>query len=508
MARPPRAPGRRASFGQVVHQTGRRKRGIEVEMKDSETNRNSDALPAIRSPLWSSFAIVALAALIGAAMAFAAAELLPAQYRATGQIFIDTSSQSVNDIGRVGQTQAALAASNQVLSEAAKSLDLPATALRGKVSAVFASEAAYITLSATGSNAKEAALRVVAVERAYEGASTAQHQAQYQDAARRLKDQGNSLAKDLTNVQKSLAANPSDVALTYQQNLVSRQLTDASNRLAEATLSANSVGSGVALFEVPDAEASVRSPRPLVVCVAGLILGILVGSLISWLRWQARRQQTVPAHGRPPSYLGTLLGPEVTAESLRETGRRVLGGMPLGAQVLAVVLSTDSGYTAWQAVHGLATALRKAGEDLLIIDSDPRGAAYRALVDAESEAGPSTVSAERGLGARQRRPELSRLQRGGRLSAEELDELLQSPSNSGRLAVFIMGSVVGPSSRRVLARADAVVLLAERDRLPAAGLALQGALASSTIPLVGYVSFTADLPVAAGERGEDVFTMA
>jgi len=91
------------------------------------------------------------------------------------------------------------------------------------------------------------------------------------------------ITTDLANAQKGLLATPSDPRLNALQTSLNKQLTDTYDRIAEAGIAADSVGTGVGLFEPPDIPSVPTSPMPAVAAVIGFVLGGFVGALLALL---------------------------------------------------------------------------------------------------------------------------------------------------------------------------------------------------------------------------------
>jgi uncharacterized protein involved in exopolysaccharide biosynthesis len=144
--------------------------GEEV-MIDSDSGREvwpTRQPPSLQRALLRHAWLIPVSGLLVALLAYVVAGRQTPTYTAVGRIFlaasVPVSGQPTEDIARIGATQATMLVSNVVIRDAEKTVNLHAGALTGKVNAVFATEASYITLSVSAPTAKDAALRAIDVE--------------------------------------------------------------------------------------------------------------------------------------------------------------------------------------------------------------------------------------------------------------------------------------------------------------------------------------------------------
>jgi hypothetical protein len=416
-------------------------------------------------------------------------------YTAAGRIFLATETpvngQSATDIARAGQTQAALITSSLVTREAATAVNLSSTELTGKVKADFATEASYITLSVTAGTAKDAALRAVAVERAYERVSLTQRQAQYLAVKDSLQGRLTTITADLSNVQKSLIATPSDPRLNAQLTSLTKQLADASDKMAAAGIAADSAGTGVGLFEPPDVPSAPTSPKPALAAVIGLALGGFLGALLAWLLPRIHERRAIPPldiMGLRP--LGELDGDGLGADSAADAALSVLLELPPGGQVMALLPAAGEPIAPQSALR-LATALSAHGQSVVLVDGDSRRTLTTA-VDARQGGGRDRFPPTEGLPPSDGSNSASlRLVPAGAPGASlwpsDVDALIGRLRKSYHLVVVVTGPLSKPDTRLLLSRSDIGLLVFDSrpDSIPPFDMA---SLHRVKTPVVGYIA--------------------
>jgi uncharacterized protein involved in exopolysaccharide biosynthesis len=415
-------------------------------------------------------------------------------YTAVGQIYlaagVPVSGQPTEDIARTGATQATMLTSNVVIRDAEKAANLPMGSLRDRVAAVYAKEASYITLSVTARTAKDAALWTVAVERAYERASLTQRQAQYLAIRNSLQDQIATVTTDLVNVQKGLQTAPSDARLNAQQTSLTKQLTDATDKMSEAALAANSVGTGVGLFAPPDTPSVPTSPKPILTAIIGLLLGALLGSLLAWLLARLGERGAAPTLATLGlRRLGELGGDEIGSDSATaDAALSVLLELPPGGQVIAL-LSTAGSPTTVASGFELAASLDADGQSAAVVDGIPQE------ISALEESGRGRDATER-PGATEYQAADGRTAGlwvvpssvlGVPMWPNDVDNLIRQLRVSFQFIFVATGPLSRPESRLLLSRADVGVLVLN-DGVASLAAPEVAWLRRLSTPLVGYIA--------------------
>jgi len=407
------------------------------------------------------YAVPALG-VVFAVLAFVVSKSMSPTYTADGRVFLDTSAQlsgqQAQDIVRLGQTQAALLTSNMVFGDAGRTLGISEATLRKSVKAVFASEAAYITVSANARRPDEATLRVVAVERAFERASGAQRQAQFVAAASSLRDLQTNLGTQLNIVQRSLQSSPSDARLLAQQAALSKQMSDVADKLSAQVVAQDTAGTGVSLFEAPLTPKDPSSPRAAVAAEIAFLFGALLGGAATWVVTgrRARRSEPVIESSDMPA-LGWLppanASPKPTVTE--DTALALMLELPSGARTVALVPIGDYSIAPCPAEE-LAAGIRFQGQRAFVLDSASAAVPMPILDRPPAEGLPRRELNVEDL-AQSRPDEHLATVNWSRMA--DVDQLFKALRELEALTLITVGELSKLSTQLVLSRSDAAVLI-------------------------------------------------
>jgi hypothetical protein len=306
-----------------------------------------------------------------------------------------------------------------------------------------------------------------------------------------MQDQVATLTTDLANIQKGLQATLSDARLLAQQTSLTKQLTDASDKMSEAGLSANSVGTGVGLFAPPDTPSAPTSPRPALAAVIGLFLGSFLGGLLAWLLARLHDRRTTPTLATLGlRRLGRLDGHGTGNDLMAaDAALSVVLELPPDGQVIAL-LPAGNATTAMSGLE-LATALDATGQSVAVLDG------ARATESTTEGGGGGRDAKGRPAAARHLASDpdapvsalkvFPRGPPGAPLWPSDMDNLIGQLRKSYQIVVVATGPMSSPESRLLLSRSDVgVLVLAEGvEALPPADVAWLRRVAT---PVVGYLA--------------------
>ena len=251
-----------------------------------------DAGPGLFDSLWRHKWLVALAVLLGMAVAYGWSSRQPVRYEATLQLDFSSvvaQGSSDQDPDRLLRNQVELLNSPAVLSEVGVLSDRPLTRaqVKDRVSVEAAGDSDTITIRALDATPRQAGRLAELVPVAYQRVLD-ERAKRTKTSLQRAQDEA---AANLKKIQAALSATPSDVSLLADRDAASAALRQAAeNKQAAARLVADQAA--VAAAQDNDAEVGDQpaQPQPARAAAVGALLGLAVGvALVSWRTGQQLR---------------------------------------------------------------------------------------------------------------------------------------------------------------------------------------------------------------------------
>ena len=252
-----------------------------------------DAGPGLFDSLWRHKWLVALAVLLGMAVAYGWSSRQPVRYEATLQLFPGAqgtqNSSGDEDPDRVLRNQVELLNSPAVLNQVAvlSGRGLTRAQARDRVSVEAAGDADVITIRALDATPRQAAQLAELVPKAY-------RQTIRERTARRVAEleqtQKHAVA-DLARIQKALQAKPGDALLLADRAAANQELQQAAGDI-RAAKQLGAAQEAMAAPQTADAEVGDQpaQPQPARAAAVGALLGLAVGvALVSWRTGQQLR---------------------------------------------------------------------------------------------------------------------------------------------------------------------------------------------------------------------------
>ncbi len=364
--------------------------------------------PGLVASLWRYRLVIVAVTAMAAVVGYGAGLLLPARYEAQAKVYLrDPGSPAVLTLGGSSQsqsgdhavfmaTQADLASSDLVLVRALQLLNRPGPTddLGRSVVVAPAGDLSSIVIRSTAADPVDAADVANAVGTAYEQVAGERVAA---DSKKVIAGLQQVMAQreaefDALQAQIGQAPVPDQAALQRKALHVGDQIGALQVDQSEIASQAAVYGSGVQSFIQAVPPAAESQPRPLLIGLAGAVVGLLATS--SWAWWAAGRNRRVEAD----EDAGAILGVPLLGETPRLEGKRrgpgvssaqggadridpeayhfVLAGVEhalskVGGKVVAVA-STGSGDGKTTTVFNLAVAAKREGRKVLLIDGDDR----------------------------------------------------------------------------------------------------------------------------------------
>src|SRR4051812_30430839 len=387
--------------------------GLQGSLGDSQALPRTNEFQAFANMLRRRKWIVVVVMLFGGANAFAYASLQKNVYQASALMRVDTAggagisySDQINASIALAKTFVVEITNGGFIQQAAKSLKTTPGNLSSRVSASVVTDAPLIRIRVTGASPKAA--RTLAQN--YANYSVAAIKAQYVAGAKEqvgaLQAQSDTLSNRIhklvarQNVSTAAASAQLDdqiAALRNSRSQLAQQiaiaLADGGRQSTSVQLAAPATGGGTPI-----------SPRLTFDVILGLLVGLLAGVLLAWVRDQLDRSihdlDEVEQGTRHPvlatvplvrDHLDGQNGVLANAyDVLRVSAGIVAGNGASRAQVIAIT-SAREGEGKSSTVIGLGRSLVRSGRRVLLIDADLRRAGLSHQLDLVGQAGLTEV---------------------------------------------------------------------------------------------------------------------
>jgi Mrp family chromosome partitioning ATPase/capsular polysaccharide biosynthesis protein len=489
--------------------------------------------PGIIGSLWRYRLVVLVVTVLAGVVGFAVPLLLPAHYEAQASLYLrdpgtpavlnlgGSASSSSGDHALFMATQAGLAGSDEVLARALQSLNRPGTPddVRKSVVVEPSTDLASLTIRATGSSPTDAADLANAVGTSYQQAAADRTAAASRAAIAGLvqvMDQRNTELDAL--LAQSAQARPADQATIERKaqhvaDLIGELQVDQDDIAAQAAV----YGSGVESFQQATPPVASSRPAPLLLALAGAVLGLLVAG--GWAWWAASRNRRVEAEGDAGGILGVPLLGETPRLGVRLGGK---GGPWSAAQLdpvaaesyhfvltslehalsrvdgrVVAVASARPGDGRTVTVLNLALAARREGRTVLLVDADERTRGLSALsrtyehfdvVGANRDGGKQPALTADGtvlqVGPQERNGHHPALF----YRSTDFGEIISRSGEPADLVLMDTPALLGNSEAvPIVDRADGVLLVVDRGTSLADLRRARERLAFTDTPLLGYL---------------------
>lgn len=353
-----------------------------------------DFLPSsdqrIRAVLWRGKHLIAISTIVAILLAVVLTLRSEKVYEATGIIQVSVPSQSsgqetTSTNEALAQNFATLLVSPGFLNAIRSKVDgggLSTHALQGRLSASAAQQTALVELHATGPSPQAAQKLAVQVADAF--LSELQKEAYTQAARQQAQIQATiaNLSAEIAKLQRSSTAGVPPTSEQISSLEASRQAL--SSQSAGLVANALARGTSATVSAPPVASASPVKPRPLLNLIAGVLLGLLVGVGLVWLREQLRpwlrsaEEATavldVPLLASIPLRPALKEKDPILQESYEVLRANLFLAMNDTSRPLITVIGPNPKVGKTATVEGLAHVTARGGHNVLIIDGDMRAA--------------------------------------------------------------------------------------------------------------------------------------
>lgn len=356
--------------------------------------------------LWRGRALIALSLVFALAGAFAATALSTKVYQATAILEIGRNSASGPESSLATQ-QASQSLAKQYASLLGSSSFLArlrthvrgvpnADALEERVDATALEETGLIELSAEGSSP-------VAAIRLADSTANGFLELLRSDAARVADQQQAQGIKRIAAIVSELTAlgRGGDAEIAAQRAALEAERAAVTEQLA--TAQARTIAQAVSLAAPPAAADAPVRPRRMLNLLAGILLGLMVGVGLAWLRarleqglesaMEAQETLGVPVLGSIPLRRRFSPHDPILEEAFEMLRSNVLFRLEQDGAQAIMFASHRSGEGKTSTVHGLASATARAGKRVLVIDGDLRLRELSVRLGFQSSPGLSSVAA-------------------------------------------------------------------------------------------------------------------
>jgi capsular exopolysaccharide synthesis family protein len=370
--------------------------GLQAPMRDGELPPRANEFQAFASMLRRRKWIVLLVMLFGGANAFAYASLQTNVYQASVLMRVETAggagisySDQINASISLAKTFVVEITNGGFIQQAARKLKTPPGEIRSRVSAGVVTDAPLIRISVTGKSPKSSRELAQSYADYSVSAIKAQYIASAREQAAGLQAQSDTLSARVRKLvaRKSVSDAATAAQLDDQIEALRGSRTELAQQIAIALADGGRQSTSVQLAAPATAGLSPISPRLTFDVLLGLLVGLLAGVLLAWVRDQLDRSihdldeveqgcrqpvlATVPLVRDP---LGASSGVLANAfDVLRVSAGIIAGSGSRRAQVVAIT-SAREGEGKSSTVIGLGRSLVRSGRRVLLIDADLRRA--------------------------------------------------------------------------------------------------------------------------------------
>jgi capsular exopolysaccharide synthesis family protein len=370
--------------------------GLQPSSFGSEPPARTNEFQAFASILRRRKWIVVLVTIFGAANAFAYASLQKNVYQASALMRVETSASSGSSFSdgitasiALAQTFVVEITNGGFIQQAALRLHTTPFNISSRVSAGVVTNAPLIRLNVTGATPKSARTLAQSYSNYAVSAIKAQYLASAQEQASGLQTQSDTLS---TRIRKLVARERTTDAVTAAQlddQIASLRSSRAqlAQQIAIALADGGRQSTSVQLAAPATAGGSPISPRLKFDVLLGLLVGLLAGVLLAWVRDQLDRSihdlDEVEQGTRSPvlatvplvrDHLSSSNGVLANAFDVLRVSAGIIAGSGAGRAQVVAITSAREGEGKSSTVIGLGRSLVRSGRRVLVIDGDLRRA--------------------------------------------------------------------------------------------------------------------------------------
>jgi capsular exopolysaccharide synthesis family protein len=371
--------------------------GAQFAMRSGEPPEQSNEFQAFASMLRRRKWIVIAVTLFGAFNAFAYASLQKNVYQASVLMRVQTSSSEGSSFNDTITASIALAKTYVVeltnggfVQQAAKSLKTTPYNISSRISAGVVTDAPLIRISVTGATPKAARTLAQKFANYSVGAIKAQYIASAKEQVGALQAQSDTLSARIRRLvaRQGVSEDTTTAQLNDQITALRNSRTQLAEQIAIALADGGRQSTSVQLAAPATGSASAISPRPKFDIIIGLLVGLLAGMLLAWVRDQLDRS----IHDLDEVEQGTGHAVLATVPLVRDPSSPsgVLANAYDVLRVSAGIIA-GSGEGKSSTVIGLGRSLVRSGRRVLIIDGDLRRAGLSHHLDMVGERGLTEV---------------------------------------------------------------------------------------------------------------------
>lgn len=256
------------------------------------------AEPGLLQSIWRHRWMVVAIALLAAVAAYGVSYLQTPTYEARARLLLtDPASTGLFEEGsrvdpeRFLANQVEVANSSDVHARAAESLGAEYTEqdVGGDVEVSGSEGVDVLTIEAEGDSAQEAAALANAVGQAYADLRREDIQQRAEQSVEQLSDSMTDLRERIDEANAALGGEGTDSLLEAERDAAADQLASFEARADEIAVDAALYGSGVERFTEARPPLAPTAPRPARNAAVGLMLGVVAGAGIAWLRTERKR---------------------------------------------------------------------------------------------------------------------------------------------------------------------------------------------------------------------------
>jgi capsular exopolysaccharide synthesis family protein len=357
--------------------------------------------------------IVILVTLFGGINAFAYASLQKNVYQASVLMRVETASSAGSSFSDQITASIALAKTFVVeitnggfIQQAAHNLHTTPYNLSSRVSAGVVTDAPLIRIRVTGASPKAARTLAQSYSAYAVSAIKAQYLATAKEQAGGLQAQSDTLSARIRRlVARQRTSDPATSAQLDDQIAALRSSrAQLAQQIAIALADGGRQSTSVQLAAPATASGAPISPRPTFDVMLGVLVGLLAGVLLAWVRDQLDRSihdldeveqgtrhpvlATVPLVRDP---LASSNGVLANAFDVLRVSAGIIAGNGAGRAQVVAITSAREGEGKSSTVIGLGRSLVRSGRRVLVIDADLRRAGLSHLLDLVGQRGLTEV---------------------------------------------------------------------------------------------------------------------
>ena len=386
---------------------------LQAHLRGSEPPERSNEFQAFASMLRRRKWIVVIVTIFGALNAFAYASLQKNVYQASVLLRVETSSSAGSSFSDQITASIALASTFVVeltnggfVQQAAQNLHTTPYNISSRVSAGVVTNAPLIRISVTGSSPKAARTLAQSYAIYSVGAIKAQYLASAKEQVSALQAQSDALSLRIRKLvaRQGVSATTTTAQLNDQIAALRSSRTQLAQQIAIALADGGRQSTSVQLAAPATGGGTPISPRLKFDVILGLLVGLLAGVLLAWVRDQLDRSihdldeveqgtrhpvlATVPLVRDPASSTNGVLA---NAYDVLRVSAGIIAGNGVGRAQVVAITSAREGEGKSSTVIGLGRSLVRSGRRVLIIDGDLRRAGLSHQVEMVGERGLTEV---------------------------------------------------------------------------------------------------------------------